>query len=81
MDLTAVLAVAFAVAFLVSVLDYFLDLGIWRAAVAVVLSAIGTWILGVGWPQDVLCALSAAFLAMASLTVIERINFRPGRAR
>lgn len=79
--MTSVLILSFAVAFLVSVVDYFVDLGIGRAASALGLSFLGVMALTVPWYQGVLIALSAAFLAMTSLTVIERINFRPRRIR
>ena len=81
MEISSVLILAFAVAFLVSVVDYFIDLGIWRAALALGLSVLGSLTLVLDWSFTTLTSLGSAFLAMAFLTVIERINFRPGRIR
>lgn len=82
MDLYTVIILAFGVAFLVSVLDYFVDLGIWRAAIAFLLSALGVVSTGWPWTTGLTCALAASFLAMFLLQVIERINFRAvGRTR
>lgn len=79
MDLTSVLLIAFAVAFLVSVVDYFADLGIARAAIAAGLSALATIPLNLIWYSGLLLALAASFVAMFLLQVIERINFRAVR--
>lgn len=81
MDISSVLILSFASAFLVSVVDYFVDLGIWRAVVALGLSFAGVVTFNLPWSYGALSALGAAFLAMTFLTVIERINFRPGRFR
>lgn len=81
MDLYSVFIVSFAVAFVVSVVDYFVDLGIWRAAMSVALSAVGVVALELNWQQTALCALASAFLSMTALTLIERTNIRPGRIR
>lgn len=79
--LTATILVAFAAAFLVSVVDYWFDLGIARAGIALGLSLAGIAPLALPWTTGVTCALAATFLAMFLLQVIERINYRPGRMR
>ena len=80
--LTATLLVSFAAAFLVSVVDYWADLGIFRAGVALGLSLIGFFPIAYHWTLGLTCALASSFLAMFLLQVIERMNFRTvGRAR
>ena len=80
--LIATLLVAFAAAFLVSVVDYWADLGIARAGIALGFSLIGLVPLNYHWTTGLTCALAASFLCMFLLQVIERINFRPvGRMR
>jgi hypothetical protein len=81
MDLTSVLLISFAVAFLVSVLDYFADLGIARAGIAAGLSAIATIPLGLDWYSGLALALASSFVAMFALQIVERLNYRPGRMR
>lgn len=81
MDLTSLLLIGFAVAFLASVVDYFADLGIARAGIALGLSAVATIPLNLIWYSGVLLALAASFLAMFLLQLIERLNYRPGRLR
>lgn len=81
MDIVAVVVIAFAVAFVVSVVDYWADLGIFRAGVALGLAMIGVAPLGLSWAAGLTCALAASFLAMFLLQVVERINFRSGRTR
>lgn len=77
--LIATLLVSFAAAFLVSVVDYWADLGIFRAGIALGLSLIGLVPLNYPWTIGLTCALAASFLAMFLLQVIERINFRTVR--
>lgn len=77
--LIATLLVSFAAAFLVSVVDYWADLGIARAGIALGLSLIGLAPLNYHWTIGLTCALAASFLAMFLLQVIERINFRTVR--
>ena len=78
----ATIVVAFAVAFLVSVVDYWVDLGIFRAAVGLGLALVGLVPFAYPWTLGLTCALAATFLAMFLLQVIERINFRAvGRIR
>ena len=78
----ATLLVSFAAAFLVSVVDYWADLGIFRAGIALGLSLLGFVPLAYHWATGLTCALAASFLAMFLLQVIERINFRTvGRVR
>lgn len=80
--LTATLLVAFAAAFLISVVDYWFDLGIARAGISLGLALIGVIPLNYPWATGLTCALAASFLAMFLLQVVERINFRAvGRAR
>ena len=80
--LIATLLVSFAAAFLVSVVDYWADLGIARAGIALGLSLVGLAPMNYHWTLGVTCALAASFLCMFLLQVIERINFRPvGRMR
>lgn len=82
MDLMTLCVIAFAVAFLVSLVDFFIDLGVGRAGVAVGLSLVAVIPLGLVWWQGVLLALAASFVAMFLLQVIERINYRTvGRTR
>ena len=82
MDLLTLCVVAFAVAFLVSLVDYFVAFGIARAGIALGLSLIATVPLDLTWWSAVTLALAASFLAMFLLQVIERMNFRTvGRAR
>lgn len=82
MDLLTLCVIAFAVAFLVSVLDYFAYLGIGRAGVALGLSMLAVYPLGLPWWSGLALALAASFLAMFLLQVIERINVRTvGRVR
>lgn len=78
----SVLILSFAVAFLVSVVDYFRDLGILRAAIALGLSLIGVVPFEQPWYVALPAALASAFLAMGLLQLIERLNYRPpGRIR
>lgn len=78
----ATLLVAFAAAFLVSVVDYWVDLGIFRAVIGLGLSLVGLAPFAFPWTLGLTCALAASFLAMFLLQVIERINFRTvGRVR
>ena len=80
--LIATLLVSFAAAFLVSVVDYWADLGIARAGIALGLSLLGFLPLAYHWTVGLTCALASSFLAMFLLQVIERINFRAvGRMR
>jgi len=79
MELTSLLLIAFAVAFLVSVVDYFADLGVARAGISAGLSALATIPLNLIWYSGLILALAASFLAMFLLQLIERINFRPVR--
>ena len=60
-------------------MDYWADLGIGRAGVALGLSLIGLSPLSYHWTIGLTCALAASFLAMFLLQVIERINFRAVR--
>ena len=80
--LIATILVSFAAAFLVSVVDYWADLGIFRAVIALGLTLIGLSPLQFPWTTGLTCALAASFLAMFLLQVIERMNFRTvGRTR
>lgn len=82
MDLVSVLIVAFAAAFVVSAVDYFVDLGIARAGIALGLALIAFIPLEGAWFEKALCSFAAAFLTMAALQLIERLNYRPaGRIR
>lgn len=77
-----VLMAAFAGAFLVSLVDYFVDLGIYRALIAMGASAVA--MLPAAFPNiglGVLLACSASFVAMFMLAVVERLNYRAGRVR
>lgn len=75
----SIVVVAFAAAFLVSIVDYWIDLGIARAGIALGLSLLGFLPMQYPWTLGVTCALAASFLAMFLLQVIERINFRSVR--
>lgn len=80
--LIATILVAFAAAFLVSVVDYWVDLGIFRAGIAMGLALIGVSPLDYPWTIGLTCALAASFLCMFVLQVVERMNFRAvGRVR
>lgn len=76
MDLTTVFLVTCAVAFVLSAIDYFVDLGIARAGIALGLALIAFTPLEGTWYEKVLGSLAAAFLTMAALQLIERINYR-----
>lgn len=76
MDLTAVFLVTCAVAFVLSAIDYFVDLGIARAGIALGLALLASIPLEGMWYEKVLGSLAAAFLTMAALQLIERINYR-----
>lgn len=77
--LIATFLVSFAAAFLVSVVDYWFDLGIFRAGIALGLCLLGFVPLSYNWTIGLTCALAASFVAMFLLQVIERINFRTVR--
>lgn len=80
--LTVTILVSFAAAFLVSVVDYWADLGIARAGIALGLSLIGFIPLNYHWTIGLTCALASSFLCMFLLQVVERMNFRAvGRMR
>jgi hypothetical protein len=81
MDLTTALLLAFAVSFIVAGIDYFTDIGFFRAVVALLLSSLGCALMGLPFFPGVILALASAFLAMSMLTGIERVNYRPGRLR
>lgn len=76
MDLTAIFLVTCAVAFVLSAIDYFVDLGIARAGIALGLALLASIPLEGMWYGKVLGSLAAAFLTMAALQLIERINYR-----
>lgn len=79
---TATILISFAAAFLVSVVDYWVDLGIGRAGVALGASLLGFFPLQLPWTVGLTCALAASFLCMFVLQVVERMNFRAvGRIR
>lgn len=80
--LISALLVSFAAAFLVSVVDYWTDLGIFRAVIALGLSLIGLSAFNYHWTLGLMCALAASFVCMFLLQVVERLNFRAvGRLR
>jgi hypothetical protein len=81
MDLTNLALLAFLAAFVVSVVDYFVDLGISRAGIAVGVTAAATIPLEILWWQGLVMAMAASFVAMFLLQVVERLNYRPGRVR
>lgn len=80
--LSVVVLVAFAAAFIVSVVDYWVDVGIGRAGIAWGACAVGVIPFEFWWPTGVICALAGGFVSMFLLTTVERMNFRAvGRAR
>lgn len=82
MDLLTLCVIAFAVAFLVSLLDYFTYLGIGRAGVALGLSLIAVVPLGLPWWSGLALALAASFGAIFLLQIVQRINmYTLGRTR
>lgn len=82
MDLVLVILAACAAAFVISAVDYFVDIGIWRAALALALSLVVLIPLGGISYAGMVAALASSFLAMTFLSLIERVNYRPvGRYR
>lgn len=80
MDLNSVLLLAFAAAFVVSIVDYWTDLGIWRAGIALGVCCVSATTLGLDWKNWTIAVLASSFVTMALLAIIERVNFR-GRVR
>lgn len=84
--LETVLIVGAAAAFVVSAIDYWVDLGFWRPVIAFLFGAVLTVLQGP--PQDlwgfalaVTMSLAAAFTAMAMIKIVERMNIIQTRMR
>lgn len=79
MDLNALIFASFSVAFLISVIDYWVDLGIYRAAAALGIAMASAIPFQLPWWSGLMLALASSFLAMFLLQVVERINFKVAR--
>lgn len=80
MDLYTVIVLACAAGFFISAVDYFLDIGIFRALIGLIAGLIGGYLLGLTWSEDIVAGCAAGFIGLGLLQIIERINYR-GRVR
>jgi hypothetical protein len=80
--LIAIFAAGLVAAFIISAVDYFVDLGLVRAVIAVVSSLVALLLLGHQHALTVVVAetLAASFVAMFLLQIVAKLN-EPTRRR
>lgn len=77
----AILTAGLVAAFIISAVDYFVDLGLVRAVIAVVSSLVALLLLGQQAPAVIVAeTLAASFVAMFLLQIVAKLN-EPTRRR
>ena len=66
-----VLYAALAAAFVLAVVDYWIDLRVYRSAIAAVISGLGLYLLGDTYPALLVGALAGGFISVAVVQALE----------
>jgi hypothetical protein len=76
----AIITAGLVAAFIISAIDYWVDLGLVRAVIAVVSSLIALILIGEKVPTVIIAeTLAASFVAMFLLQIVARLNEPPRR--
>lgn len=76
----AIITAGLVAAFIISAIDYWVDLGLVRAVIAVVSSLIALILIGQQVPTVIIAeTLAASFVAMFLLQIVARLNEPPRR--
>jgi hypothetical protein len=76
----AIITAGLVAAFIISAIDYWVDLGLVRAVIAVVSSLIALILIGEQIPTVIIAeTLAASFVAMFLLQIVARLNEPPRR--